>query len=260
MFRLSASCSDLVALFASVLLCLVPVGGLSSQEITGRTLDGAGTSPIAGAEVRLVDADGEPVSAAIADSLGRFAVTAPGQGSYRVVAERIGYRRTESPLLRLSAGRTYPLDLLMELEPVPIDPIRVEVRAVRDRLERRRIASAARSVAIDREEFDDTPARDLGSYLAARAGAPLAPCQHQYRFRPVCFQYRNRLQPVCVYLDEVPLAGGIGALALYGGGYLERVEVYPAAGWIRVYSRQFMRRVKEGKEEILPLIMSQGCL
>jgi hypothetical protein len=64
----------------------------------------------------------------MADSLGRWALTVPDSGAYFLVAERFGYRDTESPLLAISITHDYTLDLELRPEPLGLGPLTVTVR------------------------------------------------------------------------------------------------------------------------------------
>ena len=68
----------------------------AAQVMQGSVIGANGEGPIATALVRLVDEDGEQVAITIADDRGRFRLEAPAPGSYRLQAERVGYRPAES--------------------------------------------------------------------------------------------------------------------------------------------------------------------
>jgi hypothetical protein len=87
------------------LLLGVPAS-LGAQSVRGTLRSGGSGEPVPGASVQLRDADGKVVAAANTDSAGGFLLRAPAAGSYTLSAERIGFVRAVSPLLRLADGQT----------------------------------------------------------------------------------------------------------------------------------------------------------
>lgn len=108
---LSACVASLVALSPS---------SSNAQVFQGRVTGQGQGEPVATALVKLVDEAGDELAITIADSAGLYRVEAEGPGVFRLVAERIGYRPFETPLLE--AGITdgvYPIDI--EMVPAPVE-------------------------------------------------------------------------------------------------------------------------------------------
>ena len=103
------------------------VPGASAQAIHGRVVDAATNGPVATAGVFLLTQERKTVSVAVADTLGRYALEVPRAGDYYLVAQRIGYRRQESPLISVSDTSSYSVDIELEGEPVELDPLTVTV-------------------------------------------------------------------------------------------------------------------------------------
>ncbi len=124
--------ADRRALATTVGFLLLGFGGdAGAQTVEGRVLDGEDERPVATAVVRLVDADGDEQAVTAADSLGRYSLEVPEPGIYRLRAERIGYDPLETPLLEMGrADGVYPLDLLVQRSPVPIEGLEVTNREV----------------------------------------------------------------------------------------------------------------------------------
>jgi hypothetical protein len=93
----------LVVLLA--LLLGVPAA-LGAQSVRGTLRSGGSGEPVPGAHVQLRDEAGKVVAAANTDAAGGFLLRAPAAGSYTLSAERIGFARAVSPLLRLADGQT----------------------------------------------------------------------------------------------------------------------------------------------------------
>ena len=89
----------------ALLALLVAARPLAAQTVQGERVDAA-RRPLGGAMVVLLDTEGKVRGRVLTDAAGRFTLRAPGAGSYRLRAERIGFQATESPALALAAGET----------------------------------------------------------------------------------------------------------------------------------------------------------
>jgi len=114
------------ALLGAAVILTPPSG--RAQELVGRVLETASERPVPLAGVILLDGDREVVASALADSTGRYRVSAPEPGEYILLVQRLGYFETESPLLALQEGAAYELDLEVRPEPIRLDPVLVTVR------------------------------------------------------------------------------------------------------------------------------------
>lgn len=116
-------------LAAILLLATVTVGarGVPAQTLTGRVLEEGRETPIPGAVITLVDREGDRRAGTTADSLGRFTLAPPEPGQYAVVASRVGYRTTRSPLFALRTTGTSTFDILMSPEPVGLAGFEISV-------------------------------------------------------------------------------------------------------------------------------------
>lgn len=101
---------------------------VSGQVVHGRVVETGTDAPVALAGVFLLDADREIVRSVLADSVGRFRITAPSAGEYYLLVQRLGYFETESHLVALSDGGDYALDIEVRSEPIRLDPLLVTVR------------------------------------------------------------------------------------------------------------------------------------
>lgn len=101
------------------------VHDVAAQSIRGRASDVSTGGPIAYAEVALLDRDELPVVAVLSDSGGRFVLEAPGGGEYYVAMQRIGYMTVRSPLIAVTEGATYDLELEAAPEAVPLQGLDV---------------------------------------------------------------------------------------------------------------------------------------
>lgn len=101
-----------------VLIGLLSVPGVAYAQagaavLRGEVRDSAGAG-IGGADVVLRDSVGELVAATVADGQGRYVLVGlPAGGPYTLVAEQIGYAAGERDRIRLAAGESRRLDLLL---------------------------------------------------------------------------------------------------------------------------------------------------
>jgi hypothetical protein len=97
----------------------------ASQSLRGRVVDAASRQPLLGVYLKLLR-DEKVVATATTDSTGRFVVSAPTGGRYRLAGSRLGYADATSAPVELSAGEAINAELLMSSEPVKVAPLVVE--------------------------------------------------------------------------------------------------------------------------------------
>ncbi|HYJ78530.1 MAG TPA: carboxypeptidase-like regulatory domain-containing protein, partial [Longimicrobiaceae bacterium] len=100
-----------------------------AQTVRGELVERGSGQPIRAAMVLLLDSAGARRVAALTDSAGRFELRAPAAGTYRLRAERVGFRSTVSPPLALGAGQVRAYR--MEGDPVAVSLAEVRVRGAR---------------------------------------------------------------------------------------------------------------------------------
>ncbi|MEJ2677750.1 MAG: carboxypeptidase regulatory-like domain-containing protein [Gemmatimonadota bacterium] len=105
------------------ILFLAPAAALA-QTVRGAVVTGSG-EPVQGALTVLLDAQGRRVVATLSGPHGRFELTAPGPGRYRVSAERIGYATRATPFFDLAAGAVVERTVVASVKAIPLEAIRV---------------------------------------------------------------------------------------------------------------------------------------
>lgn len=110
------------------------------QTVEARTLEGDGRA-VEGVLVRLVDGAEVERDGGFSDRSGVVRLGARGAGTYRLVAERIGYDRAVTEPFRLSAGESREVRIVLSSRPVSVPDLTV---AVEDRC-RSRPDSAVRT-------------------------------------------------------------------------------------------------------------------
>lgn len=109
---------------ALTFMLLAPAGSRAhAQTVRGQLTDSILRAPLSGAFLTLVDEHGVERARALTDVAGRYSLTAPTPGTYRLRSKRIGFRPYLSPLLTLRAGETAQYD-------AAIDPIPIALREV----------------------------------------------------------------------------------------------------------------------------------
>lgn len=109
------------ALLPAALLVSSPI--LRGQAVVGTVVDSATGVPARGTVLVLLDSTGARRGAALADSLGRFFLRAPGPGTYRVRSQQIGIASTVS--LPMVLGAATPVRMTLR-----VSPLRVTLPAV----------------------------------------------------------------------------------------------------------------------------------
>lgn len=116
--------------------------GLQAQSVQGQVVERGSNDPIASGVIILFDEPGNEVARAqIAQ--GRFSISAPAAGRYRLRFDAIGYRTTFTPPFDLGQGGTLAVTLQVRPQtPIALDTVDVagELVPVRmlDFYERRR--------------------------------------------------------------------------------------------------------------------------
>ena len=114
-------------LLAVVLMTVLPAVA-AGQQVQGRVFDADEETPVAGATVTLADSAGEVIRRVVADDEGRFWLWHDEAGRFRLSAERIGYATVEGQPVRLDADEVVEVEIRMQPEAVPVEPLRVLAR------------------------------------------------------------------------------------------------------------------------------------
>ena len=109
------------AFFISQLLfpSLVSAQRSATGGLAGVVVTEAG-APVTAATVRVTRADGSDPRETATDSAGRFAIGSLPSGLYGVSARRIGYREAQLPSLRIVAGQTSTVRVMLTASPTQL--------------------------------------------------------------------------------------------------------------------------------------------
>ncbi len=98
---------------------------VAAQSARGQLTDSLTGAAIGGGFVVLLDSLGSEVARSLTVAGGRFALSAPAPGRYRVRTEAVGYRAWESEPVALPAGATVDLDLRIAALPIRLDAVEI---------------------------------------------------------------------------------------------------------------------------------------
>lgn len=129
--RMDSSSFVKVVSFALLLVAMAfsPVG--AQQRVATGDLAGTAVSedgkPVAGATVQIVRSDGSSAQSSTTDANGLFRVRGLAPGLYRVAARRIGLREARLPSLRIIAGQTTEVRVMLTASPTQLSTVEVRV-------------------------------------------------------------------------------------------------------------------------------------
>lgn len=122
--RRTGSCLGFVAWLA--VTCAATPSSATAQTVRGRVLEEGVGTPLPGAMIVLIDAEGTQAGRVLTDDLGRFTLRAPRSGIYTLRADRIGYASITSPPLELASGAAAFQDMVVPVQAIALDNITVE--------------------------------------------------------------------------------------------------------------------------------------
>jgi hypothetical protein len=113
----------------------------SAQTVHGSVVDETTNTPVALARVTALEGDSVVAGPITANAEGRFRLSLPGAGPYRLRVERLGYPVHTSLEFRVDAFESVEIEIRISPEPIPLAPLEVVARGPergRDQFARRR--------------------------------------------------------------------------------------------------------------------------
>lgn len=185
-------------------------------------MDQATSTPVAGTAVTLLDSAGSALGAQTTESDGRFTLSAPGPGRYRLRFQVPGYQMLVTSLFNLAAGQQ--LDYSLTLDPIPptvLDTLLVEGHPIPWNLEgfyqRKRRGFGNFATRADWEKWAVIGVEDVIRHINPFVALPNA--GRGVPLRGSCV--------TAVFLDNLPLAPEFDLTNLFLEG-IAAVEVYRA--------------------------------
>jgi hypothetical protein len=218
-----------LALGLLVLGLLVPTSA-AAQQIQGRVLDRE-DQPVPGATVTLEDSTGEVLRSVVADDGGRFWLWHTEAGDFRLSAERIGYAPVLGQPVRLEPGEVVRVELRMEPQAVPLEPLRVLTRRevtryTPDEFYDRMGRLDDRGSFVTRDEIDDSGARLPSSVVASVAGTWVEPGGRSRFTNTIQLMSYGRVCTPKIFLNGHPLPDGTTLDDAVMVDRIEGVEIY----------------------------------
>ncbi len=183
------------------LVALVFAGSAAAQQgtLAGRVTTEAGV-PVSQAQIEVRGGGGS--TGVLSDAQGQYRI-AVAAGSYDIIVERIGSRSTRIDGVRVSAGQTTTLDIVLPSQAEILDA--VVVTASRGTQEKSTEAPAT-THTISAVEIDERPAQTLADHLRSSPGVDII--QHGIQARNVVVRgFNNVFSGALHVLTDHRLAG-----------------------------------------------------
>lgn len=139
-----------------------PIGSrvdmVQAAEIRGRVLEaGSDSTPVPGADIRLLDAEGRVAAGATSDVAGEFKLQVPRPGHFTVRVSAFGYEASASEELEVEVGDVHHVVVRLVAAPIELDNIRVLASGhVPDEFWDRKDRLAARGIFITPDEIEES--------------------------------------------------------------------------------------------------------
>lgn len=210
-------------------------------DLRGVVVDDAG-QPLVGAFVAL---DGSEWGS-LTDDSGRFRLPDILAGRIQLTVEQLGYETLSwSGQVGADSGEVV---LSLEAKPLLLEGLTV----VTDRFRARRNATATTVLTYDQRQLATAPQTTITEFVASRAGLTSVGCPIGTH-ASLCLWSRGRLVVPSVWVDEVPVIGGMDYLESFRPHDLYMVEVYARGRHIRAYTHHFMERA--AKQRLRPIAL-----
>lgn len=165
--------------------------------------------------------------------------------------EAFGYRRLR---LRVETPMNQPLHVYLTPVPIPLEPLAVEIGRIHTRLDNRLRAVMQASQVADTEELRTSGLFYPTAFLRIRMHVALFDCGGYSD----CARVYGRTVRPRVFLNEMPLSGGLAELNSVTIPRLCRVEVIEHGTYILAYTCDFLERVARGEAAVWPSLVFTG--
>jgi hypothetical protein len=206
--------------------------------VTGQVLDHSTGQPVSAAHVWFKNRQ----LSSYADAQGRFRVEGVPPGTHVVRVERIGYQGSEMSWEVGESGGEFTVQLTPDA--VMLEALRVQV----DELARRRNSAPVAVRLVERHTLVAAPEPTVLEMLTGRGLRPV-PCSAGQQ---ACARIRGQMVRVRLFVDEVPVMGGLGALDTYKPRDIYLVEIYGGGSMVRVYTNAYMEDANRRKIRPIP--------
>lgn len=209
-------------------------------QLVGTVVNPAG-HPLVGA---MVSVTGENL-ASLTDAKGRFSLPNVKPGTVSLTADQLGY---DTLTVNRTAQAGVPVTLTMTPKPMLLEGLHVVV----NRLKQRRESTAFTVQSWNRKQLATTAQLNMRGFIRGTMGLWTTPCPADM-ISTVCIFRRNYTFAPTVYIDEVPVMGGLSYLETYRPSDLYLIESYGNGAEIRAYTMGFMARA--AKTRLQPMAL-----
>lgn len=139
--------------FLCLFLLLFAAPASAQIRLTGNIIEDTSEQPVSGVHVEVFTASWFPITERTTDESGRFMLTLPREGSYRIRASRIGYKQVDAPILDTRDATALAIQLRMSPEAIPLAPLEIVAR------------TRAEQTFSDLSTFEDRRSLGLGHFF-----------------------------------------------------------------------------------------------
>jgi hypothetical protein len=225
-------------------------GSREGARLSGVVVDAVTERPVVGALVVL----DEERRAILTDSAGAFDFGPLQSGPVSLTVRRYGYL-TQGVEAVLPAFESLAIEVPLPPEAVLVDGLEVvteRLATMDQRLASRRRALATSTRAFEQDRLVRSASRDFLDFLQSEASLHPEPCG-RIGSGTLCLWSRGRLVTPRVYVDEMPVLGGLDMLGTYRPYDMYLVEVYGGGQEIRAYTHLFMERSARRAVALMPI-------
>jgi hypothetical protein len=213
------------------------------QPITlSGTVENQAGLPLVGAFVSVSEAK----IGSLTNANGRFSLPDVMPGKVSLTAVELGY---DTLTVDRTAVAGVPVTLTMTPKPVLLQGLRVVV----NRLKQRRESTAFSVQEWGRGDLVTSPDNNMKDFLRGTMGLSLVPCPAS-ALSDECILRENYMFEPTVYINEVPVLGGLDYLESYSPSDLYMIESYGHGAEIRAYTTGFMARAAMTRLQPIPLL------
>ena len=157
-----------------VLVLIISPASVAAQpgSIAGRIVDSARTTPVPGAEVRLVDPSGLDVAIAATDPNGRYRLNRLAVGEYHLRVRRMGFAPREVTGVRVVAGAAVTIDIALVAGVVILPEVSTTV--TRSPVPEEVTNQPAGGTVIGRAEVEERSALTVADHLKSVRGVAIS--------------------------------------------------------------------------------------
>jgi len=235
----------LLVLGAVVLCGARPAPAAAQATITGQVRDAVTNEPVPGAVVAIV----ELRRAVQTDSTGSFVIPGLAAGTYRWSIVRLGYVPLEQQM-DLRDGDHFRVGVMPR--PVAHGAFAIAEHRTAEHFRRRMSAALTPVRLLTQEALTEGDAERADQAIVGRLELRACPANLPVDPGTDCVAARGRVQPVSVFIDELPVPGGVFELSAFEPEELYAVELWNGGAELRAFTHRFVAELAAGRAQFAP--------